>query len=245
MNKQVKSVILAAGKGTRMESDLPKVLHPINGKAMVCILLDTLNKIDAIEENILVLGHKKDSVISCLGEHVSYVVQEKQLGTGHAVKMARDVLADFNGNVLIACGDCPLLSRETVQNLINYHGSTNTVCTLLTARLDNPSGYGRIVKKDDYVRAIVEELDADAETKEIKEVNSGVYLVDSKMLFEALDNIKNNNVKKEFYLTDIIAYFVSKGLRVNSFLTDNIIEIQGVNTKHQLEYLESVVKSRI
>lgn len=245
MDRPIKSVILAAGKGTRMGSDLPKVLHTLNGKPMISILLDTLKKIEDIQENILILGHKKDEVLSELGNDISYAVQDKQLGTGHAVKMAHEKLADFQGDILIACGDCPLLSEETIKGLISHHREGKTVCTILTARLDNPSGYGRIVKHDSYVTKIVEESDADIETKAIKEINSGVYLVNSAMLFKALDSIKNNNAKNEYYLTDIIEYFVSENYKVGSFITDDIVEIQGVNTQQQLAYLEHIVKSRV
>lgn len=245
MDKEIKSLILAAGKGTRMESDLPKVINKLNGKPMVSILLETLHNIKDIKENILILGFKKDKVIETLGSDISYVTQEKQLGTGDAVKSAKEKLKDFTGDVLILCGDCPLLSETTIKGLIKEHRNGKKVCTILTARLDNPSGYGRVVKQGSFVTKIVEELDADIDTKNIKEINSGVYLVDSKMLFEALDNIKNDNVKQEYYLTDIIEYFVSKSLKIGAYSTEDIVEIQGVNTKQQLQYLEHVMKSKI
>ena len=244
MKKQVKSIILAAGKGSRMESDLPKVLHTLNGKPMINHILETFESIDEITENILVLGHEKDKVLAKVGKDVPYVIQGNQVGTGDAVKAAKEKFANFNGDVFIAYGDCPLLTKKTIKKLIHNHQEHNVVCTVLTAHLDNPSGYGRVVEKKNYVSAIVEELDATPEIRDIKEVNSGVYVVNSKMLFKALDNIKNNNVKKEYYLTDIIGYFVSQGLKVNTYKTANIVEIQGINTKHQLQYVESIIKSR-
>jgi len=244
MKRQVKSIILAAGKGSRMESDLPKVLHSIAGKPMISHILETFNSIDEIDESILVLGHEKDKVLAKVGKDVSYVIQGQQLGTGHAVKAVKEKFKNFNGDVFIAYGDCPLLTKKTIKAFIQDHQNHNVVCSILTAHLDNPSGYGRIVKKENYVAKIVEELDATPEVREIKEVNSGVYIVNSKMLFKALENVKNHNVKKEYYLTDIIGYFVSQGLKVNSYKTANIVEIQGINTKHQLQYVESILKSR-
>lgn len=242
MKREIKSVILAAGKGTRMESDLPKVLHKVAGKPMISMILDTFNQVDEIIENILVLGHEKEKVIEQVGTDIPYVLQEKQLGTGHAVKMAEEILKDFNGDTLIAYGDCPLLSARTIKKLVAEHQSHNVVCTVLTAHLDNPTGYGRMVKEEGFVSKIVEELDATPEIRDIKEVNSGVYVVNNKMLFKALANIKNDNVKQEFYLTDIIGYFVANGLKVNTYMTPDIMEIQGINTKHQLEYVESILK---
>lgn len=244
MKREVKSVILAAGKGTRMGADLPKVLHKLDDKSMIEHVLEVFKSVEAIKENILVLGYKKEEImriVSC--NEVSCVEQKEQLGTGHAVKMAKQKLADFNGDVIIGYGDCPLLTKNTLEKLIKEHQKNNVVCTVLTAHLDNPSGYGRIVKKQGYVSAIVEELDASLDVKEIKEVNSGVYIVNSRKLFEALDNINNKNVKGEYYLTDIVGYFVSKGLKVNTHKTPNIIEIQGINTPEQLNYVEHILKN--
>lgn len=244
MKREIKSIILAAGKGTRMESDLPKVLHKVAGKPMINLILNTFNSIDEVTENILVLGHEKEKVIEQVGSEIKYVEQKEQLGTGHAVKMAKEKMLDFKGDTIIAYGDCPLLSAKTIKKLISEHQEHNVVCTILTAHLDNPTGYGRIVKKGGFVSEIIEELDASVEVRAIKEVNSGVYIVNNQMLFKALDNIKNNNVKDEYYLTDIIGYFVKNGLKVNSYMTPDIMEIQGINTKHQLEYVESILRSR-
>ncbi len=245
MKREVKSIILAAGKGTRMGSDLPKVLHEVAGKPMISHVLETLKNVKEITENVLVLGYKKEEIIEkALTSGESHVEQKEQLGTGHAVKMAKEKLASFNGDIIIAYGDCPLITQETIEKLIAEHQENNVVCTVLTAHLDNPSGYGRIVKKQGYVSAIVEELDATQEVKDIKEVNSGVYVVNCKKLFEALDNVKNNNAKGEYYLTDIVSYFVSKGLKVHSWKTPDILEIQGINTPEQLAYIEHVLKNR-
>lgn len=244
MKREIKSIILAAGKGTRMESDLPKVLHKVAGKSMINMILNTFNSVEEIKENILILGHEKEKVIAEVGSDVRYAEQTEQLGTGHAVKVAKNLFADFNGDTLIGYGDCPLLSAKTIKKLIAEHQENNVVCTVLTAHLDNPTGYGRIVKEKGFVSKIVEELDATLEIREIKEVNSGVYIVNNKMLFKALDNIKNDNVKAEYYLTDIVGYFVQNGLKVNAYMTPDILEIQGINTKHQLDYVESIIKFR-
>lgn len=244
MVREIKSVILAAGKGSRMESNLPKVLHKVGGKPMISHILETFRQVENIKENILILGHGKDEVLRAVGLDTPFVIQNQQLGTGHAVKMTKEKLADFNGDIFIAYGDCPLLSKETIEKLIQEHQENNVVCTVLTAHLDNPSGYGRIVKREDFVTAIVEELDATQEIKDIKEVNSGVYVVNSKMLFKALDAVKNNNAKQEYYLTDIVKHFVDNGLKVHSYMTPNIVEIQGINTLQQLAYVESIMKMR-
>ena len=200
---KLKTLILAAGKGTRMKSELPKVIHEVNGIPMISKIIKVLEVLKP-EENILILGHKKEEVLKVVGEDADYVVQTEQLGTGHAVLQAKDKLKDYDGDVMVLCGDTPLLREETLKELYKFHRDTDSVTTILTSIYDNPFGYGRIVKENGLVKAIVEEKEADAEIKKIKEVNAGVYCFKGRELFDALSKITNNNEKGEYYLTDVI-----------------------------------------
>ena len=200
---KLKTLILAAGKGTRMKSELPKVIHEVNGIPMISKIIKVLEVLKP-EENILILGHKKEEVLKVVGENADYVVQTEQLGTGHAVLQAKNKLKDYDGDVMVLCGDTPLLREETLKELYKFHKETDSVTTILTSIYDNPFGYGRIVKENGLVKAIVEEKEADDKTKKIKEVNAGVYCFKGRELFEALSKITNNNEKGEYYLTDVI-----------------------------------------
>lgn len=239
---KLKTLILAAGKGTRMKSDLPKVIHKVNGIPMVKKIMDVLKEI-GVENNILILGHKKELVLAEVGE-VEYVVQEEQLGTGHAIIMAKDKLKDYDGDVMVLCGDTPLLTSQTLQQLYNQHKTSNSVTTILTSIYENPFGYGRIVKDGEKVLGIVEEKEANEEIKRIKEVNAGVYCFNSKELFLALDKIDNNNDKGEYYLTDVIGIQVKESKKVESFILEDNIEILGVNSKVELAQAEEVLRER-
>lgn len=239
---QLKALILAAGKGTRMKSELPKVIHTVNGIPMVQKIIKELEKIN-IEENILILGHKKEEVLKTIGE-VSYVVQTEQLGTGHAIMQAKEKLKDYEGDVMILCGDTPLLKSSTLENMYNYHKENNCTTTVLTAVYENPFGYGRIVKENGNVVGIVEEKEASEEIKKIKEVNAGVYCCNAKELFKALDKIDNNNEKGEYYLTDIIGIQVKEGKKVSSFVLEDSEEILGVNSKVELAQASKVLRER-
>ncbi|WP_047381382.1 bifunctional UDP-N-acetylglucosamine diphosphorylase/glucosamine-1-phosphate N-acetyltransferase GlmU [Cetobacterium sp. ZWU0022] len=239
----LKTLILAAGKGTRMKSELPKVLHKVCGVPMVQKIVNTCSKIGSIE-NILILGHKKEEVLKVL-PNMQYVVQEEQLGTGHAVIQAKDKLKDFDGTVMILCGDTPLLREETLKELYNYHKQTGAITTILTSIYENPFGYGRIVKENETVIGIVEEKEASEEIRAIKEVNAGVYCFESKDLLSALDRIDNKNEKGEYYLTDVIAINVRDGKKVEAFLLEDNDEILGINSKIELEKANCIMKNRI
>lgn len=239
---KLKALILAAGKGTRMKSDLPKVIHKVNGIPMVKKILNELEKLET-EENILILGHKKEEVLKELGD-VKYVVQEEQLGTGHAIMQAYELLKDYDGDVMILCGDTPLLRHETLKEMYEAHKKSGVATTILTSIYDNPFEYGRIVKEGDKVKAIVEEKEADEETKKIKEVNAGVYCCNAKELFEALKKVTNNNEKGEFYLTDIVGIQVGEGKTVASFVLADNEEILGVNSKVELAQASKVLRER-
>lgn len=237
-----KSLILAAGKGTRMKSDLPKVIHKVNGVPMVKKIMNILEEID-VEENILILGHKRELVLETLGE-VNYVVQEEQLGTGHAIIQAKEILANYNGDVMVLCGDTPLLRAETLKAIYEHHKNSGATTTILTSIYENPFGYGRIVKENGKVKAIVEEKEATPEIKAIKEVNAGVYCFNSIELFKALDKIDNNNDKGEYYLTDVIGIQVKEGKSIEAYILADDVEILGVNSKVELAIADRVLRER-
>ncbi len=240
---KLKTLILAAGKGTRMKSDMPKVIHKVNGIPMITKIIDTLSGLNP-EENILILGHKKEEVLKVVGENCDYVLQTEQLGTGHAVIQAKEKLKGYDGDVMILCGDTPLLRESTLKSLYDYHKESGAVTTILTSIYENPFGYGRIVKEDGLVKAIVEEKEASEEIKKIKEVNAGVYCFNSKELFKALDKIDNNNEKGEYYLTDVIGIQVSENKKVQSFILEDKMEILGVNSKVELAQAGKVLRDR-
>ncbi|MBM6689717.1 bifunctional UDP-N-acetylglucosamine diphosphorylase/glucosamine-1-phosphate N-acetyltransferase GlmU [Fusobacterium mortiferum] len=240
---KLKTLILAAGKGTRMKSDMPKVIHKVNGVPMITKIIDTLSGLNP-EENILILGHKREEVLKVVGENCDYVLQTEQLGTGHAVIQAKEKLEGYDGDVMILCGDTPLLRESTLKSLYDYHKESGAVTTILTSIYENPFGYGRIVKEDGLVKAIVEEKEASEEIKKIKEVNAGVYCFNSKELFKALDKIDNNNEKGEYYLTDVIGIQVSENKKVQSFILEDKMEILGVNSKVELTQAGKVLRDR-
>jgi len=229
-------IIMAAGKGTRMQSELPKVLHLANERPLIDYVLETAQSLDP-EQIVLVVGHQAEMVINATSRFKASVAhQEPQLGTGHAVMQTEAQLHDFGGEVLILSGDTPLVNAVTLRLLIAFHRSTNAVATVLTAELEDPTGYGRVIrdKGSDSVLKIVEQKDASEEERAVKEINSGVYVFNASLLFEALGQINTNNAQKEYYLTDVFAVCFRKGARVCAFKTDNTNEILGINTPAQL-----------
>lgn len=239
----LKTLILAAGKGTRMKSDLPKVIHKVCGIPMVKKITDICSTIGS-ENNILILGHKKEEILKVL-EDVEHVVQAEQLGTGHAVMQAQEKLKDHNGTVMVLCGDTPLLTKKTLENLYKEHKKSGAVTTILTSIYENPFGYGRIVKENDNVKAIVEEKDATEEERKIQEVNAGVYCFETQELLEALSKITNNNKNGEYYLTDVVGINVSQGKKVKTYILEDNNEILGINSKVELEKANRIMRERI
>ena len=239
----LKTLILAAGKGTRMKSNIPKIVHKVNGIPMISKIITVLEEIGSTE-NILILGYKKEEVLKVVGENSSYVLQNEQLGTGHAVIQAKDKLKDYDGDVMVVCGDTPLLKPETLKKLYNFHKDSGAVTTILTSIYENPFGYGRIVKENGLVKAIIEEKEANDEVKKIKEVNAGVYCFNSKELFKALNKINNNNEKGEYYLTDVIGIQVNENKKVRSFILEDSMEILGVNSKVELAQAGNILRDR-
>ena len=233
--KDLYTIILAAGKGTRMKSDLPKVLHKINDKELVKYVIEQAQGVDS-KEICLVVGYKHELVREAIGDSdVVYAEQKEQLGTGHAVIQAESVLKNKVGNVLILCGDVPLLKVETLQKLKEDHAASGAVATILTTNFEDPFGYGRIIKdENNSVLKIVEQKDASEDEKKITEVNSGVYIIDAEELFSALGSIDSDNAQNEYYLTDVIGIFTGQNKLVSTYTITNNDEILGINTLDQL-----------
>lgn len=238
------AVILAAGKGTRMKSNLPKVLHKVCGKPMVQIIIDNI-KAAQIGKSYIVIGHGAEKVKEVLGNENHYAVQEPQLGTGHCVMQAVPAIPDDTAGVLVICGDTPLLKAETLAMLKDNFIQTGAACTVLTAVMENPTGYGRIIRNEEgNIVAIVEEKDATAEQKKITEVNTGTYFFDYSLLKEALNNITNNNAQGEYYLTDTLAYLNSEGYVIAGIISDDANETMGVNDRINLAKAEKLLQIR-
>jgi UDP-N-acetylglucosamine diphosphorylase/glucosamine-1-phosphate N-acetyltransferase len=235
------TVILAAGKGKRMHSDLPKVLHRMGGQSLIEHVLDATQTI-AAEHTIVVVGHQADKVRSALtGRDVAFVEQTEQLGTGHAVRECRRTLAGFAGTLLVLVGDVPLLRAATLQRLLSRHTETGAACTLLTTRLEDPTGYGRIVRgpRGD-VQAIVEHKDASPDERAIDEINSGVIAFETGPLWQHIEQLSRRNVQGEYYLTDLVGIFVASGLTVSAYCVPDPWEVAGVNSREQLAELERI-----
>lgn len=240
----LKAVILAAGQGTRMRSKLPKVVHRVMGKCMVEHAITAAKEAGA-DEICVVVGHGADIVKSEITSDVTFVTQDKQLGTGHAVKCAREFIGK-TGETLILFGDTPLITGATLEQLVKTHRFMGNTITVLSACIENPAGYGRIIRNlDGTFLKSVEHKDATEEEKLCNEVNSGMYVFDSKELYEALDLITNNNAQGEYYLPDTLMIIKDKGLKVDAMPVDDPAEIEGVNSRVQLAHAEEVMKLRI
>jgi UDP-N-acetylglucosamine diphosphorylase/glucosamine-1-phosphate N-acetyltransferase len=241
-NVRCSAIILAAGKGTRMKSDLAKVLHTICGRPMLAYPVDVA-KAAGVEKIVVIVGYQGDLVKEAFrNQGLIFVDQREQLGTGHAVLQAKEIFKGYEGVILILCGDVPLLKLSTVKSLIERHISENATITVLTTILSNPAGYGRIVKENGCgaVLKIVEDRDATSEEKAIKEINTGIYCVSAGFLFKAVSEIKNDNVQKEYYLTDMIEIAINTGLKVSSLIASDSDEVMGINTPEGLEKASAV-----
>lgn len=238
--RETKAIILAAGKGSRMKSDLPKVLHAVNGKPMIEYSIEKVRSL-GIEEVIVVVGYKREQVQETLGGLVRYAVQDQQLGTGHAVMMARDLLEGFDGNVVVLYGDMPLINPETIRRLIETREQDDAKAALLTIVLDNPPDFGRIVRDEQgRIQRIVEVRDASPQELKIKEVNVGMYCFDCQELLAALESLDNDNAQNEYYLTDVVGIMCDRGLRVETVVTENLEETLGINDPRHLRFAESL-----
>ena len=237
------AIILAAGKGTRMKTELPKCAFPLLKKPMVTYIIEALESI-SIDQIICVVGHKKEVLQDILKDRVKYAIQEEQLGTGHAVKCALDFIDD-NGYTIILPGDTPLIDKEILDQLIEVHKSNKNDFTIGTIVLENPFGFGRIVRdSSNSVLRIVEEKDASEEERKIKEINTGLFLVDNFLLKKALLEIKNNNAKGEYYLTDIVE-ILSKEAKIGTFTIKDTYKLNGINDLYTLSLVEKQFREAI
>lgn len=239
------AVILAAGKGKRMKSELAKVLHPVLGRPMVMYVIDQARAVGA-EPIIVVVGHQRERVMEVLRPAgVLFAVQEEQLGTAHAVAQAEPLLAGFPGDLLVLCGDVPLLSAARIREMIALHRQTQAVATLLVGRTPEPFGYGRIIRDErGFVDRIVEEKDATPEERTIQEVNIGTYVFDVGKLFATIPLVRNDNAQGEYYLPDVVKIMRAHGERVAAVLTPDFAESMGVNSIEQLREVEQVLAAR-
>lgn len=245
--ENVAAVILAAGKGTRMKSGLVKVLHPAAGRPMIAWPVDAARAAGAAPV-VLVVGHQSEAVQTAFhgAADIRIALQEEQLGTGHAVACARDALAGFSGTVLILCGDAPLLRVETLQGLIAFHREQGASLSVLTAVMDNPYGYGRVIRDAaGRVVRIVEQKDASPDEQAVCEINSGIYCMEAGFLFANIGSISSANAQQEFYLTDLVSIAASKGLTCLGRSTDDADEIMGVNDRAQLAEASRILRQRI
>ncbi|MGN6733917.1 MAG: NTP transferase domain-containing protein, partial [Candidatus Binatia bacterium] len=243
---QLGVILLAAGQGTRMKSAVPKVLHSLGGKALYLHVLETAKRLDPAVVAIVV-GHAARTVQeACPFSDVNWAVQEEQLGTGHAVLSAHDKFRAFEGDILILSGDVPLIQEQTLRMMIEHQRSSRADLSFLTAQLDNPNGYGRILRNaEGAVAGIVEEKDATGEQRQISEVNTGVYVVSSPFLFEALAAVKNHNQQKEYYLTDIVAIALRQKKKVEAVHVDDVRETLGINSREDLAKMEKNLRDKI
>lgn len=235
--KDYNAIILAAGKGTRMLSELPKCAYPFYGKPMIVYIINMCKKIQ-IDDICVVVGHKKESIENLLQDKVKYAYQKEQLGTANAVLAAKDFLERHNeGITLIFPGDMPLIDGDVINNLIREHIENNNDLTILTTQIKNPTGYGRIIRQDGQIIKIIEEKDADDSVKAINEINTGLYCITTNLLEKALSKVDNNNNKGEYYLTDIVK-ILSGDKKVKAYLTEYDFKLTGINDLYTLSLVE-------
>ena len=243
MNK-VAALVLAAGKGTRMKSRLPKVLHKVGGKAMVERVLDTVNAV-GVDRSVVIVGFGGEEVRAYLGDRCEYVTQAEQKGTGHAVREAKPVLGDFDGTIVLMCGDTPLVTEDTIKALLNEHAATGAAATVLTAHMENPTGYGRIIRDEEgKVLRIVEQKDGTPDELVVQEINTGMYAFDSQKLWPCLAQLSDDNAQGELYITDVVGILVNAGERVSAYMTMDEDESLGVNSRVQLAEAERILRNR-
>ena len=240
IKNKISTVILAAGIGKRMRSKTPKILHHILGKPIIGFVLDLARAISS-DQIILVVGDRAHDKYTALGSDISIVVQDEPLGSGDAAK--KGLKAANCENVLILCGDVPLLTKQTVMNLVRYHEEKTADLTILTCKMNNPFGYGRIIRKhDDSISSIIEQSDATPEQNDINEINAGVYFGRTEMIATAIQKIDNKNKQGEYYLTDAIRNMAADGRKVYGYMINDESEIIGINTKSQLAQVRGIVK---
>lgn len=239
------AIVLAAGQGKRMKSKLYKVLHPVCGKPMVGHVLEAVREASC-ERAVVIVGHGAEAVRARLGDAAEYALQAEQLGTGHAVLQARPLIGDVDGTTIIVCGDTPLVTGETLNALIAQHEREGAAATVMTAELDSPTGYGRVVRgASGEVLRIVEQKDCSPEEAAIREINAGTYCFDNRKLFAALAQVTNSNSQGEYYLTDVIGILQRQGDKVAAYKTEDPAEAIGVNDRIALGEAEKLMRVRI
>lgn len=242
--KNTIALILAAGKGTRMKSKFPKVLHKVGGVPMVEQVLRAV-KAAGTQRQVVVVGFGGETVRDYLGDQAETVMQKEQLGTGHAVLQAEPLLQGEAGTLLVTCGDTPLVTKETFTALIDCHEQSGAAATVLTAHMPDPTGYGRVIRDEKgQVVKIVEQKDGTPEELAVDEVNAGIYCFDMSLLWDMLHNVTNDNAQGEYYLTDIIGMLVSAGKVVSAFAAPSYAETLGVNSRQQMAEAERVLRQR-
>lgn len=242
MNSGLAVVILAAGKGTRMKSAVPKVLHPICGQPMLHYPISAAQQA-GFKKTTVVIGHQAEMVKQLFSdEKVTWVEQTEQLGTGHALLCAAESLAGFSGTILLLCGDVPLLQADILEQVLKYHRNEKATVTVLTAEMQDPSGYGRIIRNEEQVLKIVEEKDATEDQRRITEINTGTYLFDADFVFSALKNLKTDNAQGEYYLTDVVAAAVAAGKKTRGVGIPDATQMMGINDRRQLAEAEAVMR---
>ncbi len=245
MSLRLAAVILAAGQGTRMKSVQPKVLHRIAGQPLLSHVIEVARQVGA-DPVVAVVGHGADRVREVLADdQLRFALQDQQLGTGHALLCGSQALADFVGDLLLLCGDVPLLQATTLERLCDHHRKTSSAVTILTAEMDDPTGYGRIIRGPDGVERIVEQKDATASEIALNEINTGIYLFRAPLVFDLLRNIDNRNAQSEYYLTDVVAAARAAGERVEAVIATEPDEAMGINDREQLAKAGGVMQKKI
>ncbi|MDH3997867.1 MAG: bifunctional UDP-N-acetylglucosamine diphosphorylase/glucosamine-1-phosphate N-acetyltransferase GlmU [Desulfuromonadales bacterium] len=245
MERQLAAVILAAGQGTRMKSALPKVLHPVAGRPMLTQVVALAKQLGAAPV-VPVIGHGAETVRQMLAnQELTFALQSEQLGTGHALQCAESALEQFHGDLLLLCGDVPLLRQQTLVALLTQHRHSDAAISILTAQMDDPTGYGRIIRGEAGVEQIVEEKDASPQQRQVDEINTGIYVFKAPQVFELLRQIDNSNAQGEYYLTDVVAAARSNGQRVEAVIAEDAAEAMGVNDRVQLSEAGAILRQRI
>lgn len=243
--ESITALVLAAGEGKRMKSGYSKLVHKACGKAMIEWVCGAAENA-GVSETVAIVGHKAEQVMECMGDRVKYVMQEKQLGTGHAVMQAEEYIRNTSGYVLVLYGDTPLVTSETIAETIKFHKESGSKATVITAELPDPTGYGRILRDEKgCIARIVEHRDATEQERAVGEINSGMYLFSAKELLGALKEITNDNDQGEYYLTDTISILIRKGYKVSAYKISDADEVMGVNDRVQLHQASEVLRKRI
>lgn len=241
---ELMTVVLAAGKGTRMKSALPKVLHRVGGKTMLQHVLDAAT-VAGSEKNVVVVGFGGEQVKAAIGSQAEFVEQAEQLGTGHAVMQAQPLLKDFAGTVMVLCGDTPLLEADLLHKLYTAHKDSGAQATVLTAVMPDATGYGRIIRTaDGAVLKIVEQKDANAEELKVQEVNSGIYCFEAQALLDSLGQLSCDNAQGEYYLTDVLEILNKQDKKVWAVVADDFESTLGINSRAQLANAEKILRRR-